>query len=100
MPARRGRTQRAQALRRSVRRVVPRCGAWGLWPGPELARQPAHPRRRDLRSGLPNEIVFPGWFDAREQIVGWAQRKDGLNGATTGKMILRLNTWEQFERSR
>jgi hypothetical protein len=49
---------------------------------------------------MANEIAFPGWFDAREQIVGWAQRKDGLNGATTGKMTRRLHTWEQFKRSR
>ena len=49
---------------------------------------------------MANENAFPGWFDAREQIVGWAQRKDGLSGATTGKMTRRLHTWEQFKRSR
>jgi hypothetical protein len=49
---------------------------------------------------MANEIVFPGWFDAREQIVAFAQRKDGLNGATTGRMTRRLHTWEQFKRSR
>jgi hypothetical protein len=49
---------------------------------------------------MSTEIAFPGWFDAREQIVGWAQGKDGLNGATTGKMTRRLRTWEQFKRSR
>jgi peptidoglycan hydrolase-like protein with peptidoglycan-binding domain len=49
---------------------------------------------------MANEIAFPGWFDAREQVVGWAQRKDGLNAPTTGRMTRRLHTWEQFKRSR
>ena len=49
---------------------------------------------------ISTEIAFPGWFDAREQIVGFAQKKDGLNGATTGPMTRRLHTWEQFKRSR
>jgi peptidoglycan hydrolase-like protein with peptidoglycan-binding domain len=49
---------------------------------------------------MANEIAFPGWFDAREQIVGFAQKKSGLNGATTGEMTRRLHTWEQFKRSR
>jgi peptidoglycan hydrolase-like protein with peptidoglycan-binding domain len=49
---------------------------------------------------LANEIAFPGWFDAREQIVAFAQRKNGLNGATTGPMTRRLRTWERFKRSR
>ncbi len=30
---------------------------------------------------IATEIAFPGWFDAREQIVAFAQRKNGLNGA-------------------
>jgi peptidoglycan hydrolase-like protein with peptidoglycan-binding domain len=45
---------------------------------------------------MANEIAFPGWFDAREQIVAFAQRKNGLNGATTGRMTRRLHTWEQY----
>jgi peptidoglycan hydrolase-like protein with peptidoglycan-binding domain len=49
---------------------------------------------------MATETAFPGWFDAREQIVGWAQGKDGLNGATTGSMTRRIRTWEQFKRSR
>jgi peptidoglycan hydrolase-like protein with peptidoglycan-binding domain len=49
---------------------------------------------------MANEIAFPGWFDAREQIVAFAQRKNGLNGATTGRMTRRLHTWEQYKRSR
>jgi peptidoglycan hydrolase-like protein with peptidoglycan-binding domain len=49
---------------------------------------------------MANEIAFPGWFDAREQIVAFAQRKDGLNSATTGRMTRRLHTWEQYKRSR
>jgi peptidoglycan hydrolase-like protein with peptidoglycan-binding domain len=49
---------------------------------------------------MANEIAFPGWFDAREQIVAFAQRKNGLNGATSGMMTRRLHTWEQFKRSR
>jgi len=32
--------------------------------------------------------------------VAWAQRKDGLNGATTGRMTRRLQTWERYKRSR
>jgi hypothetical protein len=49
---------------------------------------------------IANEIAFPGWFDAREQIVAFAQRKNGLDGATTGRMTRRLRTWERFKRSR
>jgi len=49
---------------------------------------------------MANEIAFPGWFDAREQVVGWAQKKNGLNGATSGEMKRKLRTWEQFKRSR
>lgn len=49
---------------------------------------------------MANEIAFPGWFDTREQVVAWAQRKNGLNGATTGPMTRRLQTWERFKRSR
>ena len=49
---------------------------------------------------IATEIAFPGWFDAREQIVAFAQRKSGLNGATIGRMTRRLRTWEQFKRSR
>jgi peptidoglycan hydrolase-like protein with peptidoglycan-binding domain len=49
---------------------------------------------------ISTEIAFPGNFDAREQVVGFAQGKDGLNGATTGAMTRKLRTWEQFKRSR
>jgi peptidoglycan hydrolase-like protein with peptidoglycan-binding domain len=49
---------------------------------------------------ISTEIAFPGNFDAREQIVAFAQKKNGLNGATTGEMKRRLRTWEQFKRSR
>jgi peptidoglycan hydrolase-like protein with peptidoglycan-binding domain len=48
---------------------------------------------------MANEIAFPGWFDMREQVVAWAQRKDGLNGATAGRMTRKLHTWEQYRRS-
>jgi len=47
---------------------------------------------------MADEIAFPGWFDMREQVVGYAQRKDGLNGATVGAMTRPLHTWEQFKR--
>jgi putative peptidoglycan binding protein len=49
---------------------------------------------------MANEIAFPGWFDTREQVVAWAQHKNGLNGATTGRMTRRTRTWEQFKRAR
>jgi peptidoglycan hydrolase-like protein with peptidoglycan-binding domain len=50
---------------------------------------------------MANEIAFPGWFDMREQVVAWAQRKDGLSGATTGPMTRRhIQTWERYKRSR
>ena len=49
---------------------------------------------------MANEIAFPGWFDMQEQVVAWAQKKNGLNGATTGPMKRKLRTWEQFKRSR
>jgi len=47
---------------------------------------------------MANEIAFPGWFDMREQVVAWAQRKSGLNGATTGRMTRKLRTWERYRR--
>ena len=49
---------------------------------------------------IATETAFPGWFDAREQVVAFAQRKDGLNGAVAGRMTRALRTWEQFKRSR
>ena len=49
---------------------------------------------------MANEIAFPGWFDMREQVVGWAQRKSGLDGAVTGPMTRKLQTWERYKRSR
>jgi peptidoglycan hydrolase-like protein with peptidoglycan-binding domain len=49
---------------------------------------------------LANEIAFPGWFDMREQVVGWAQRKSGLDAAVVGPMTRgRLVTWERYRRS-
>jgi peptidoglycan hydrolase-like protein with peptidoglycan-binding domain len=49
---------------------------------------------------MATENAFPGNFDAREQVVAFAQKKDGLSGASTGPMPRRLRTWEQFKRSR
>jgi hypothetical protein len=49
---------------------------------------------------MADEIAFPGWFDMREQVVDFAQRKDGLNGATAGRMTRRLQTWEHYKQSR
>jgi peptidoglycan hydrolase-like protein with peptidoglycan-binding domain len=79
---------------RSLRRVG--FAAWYRnWPGNEHIHAVAI-----SDPDMANEIAFPGWFDAREQIVAFAQRKDGLSGATTGPMPRRLHTWEQFKRSR
>ena len=86
---------------RSVRRIVRslrRVGfaAWYRnWPGNRHIHAVAI-----SDPDMANEIAFPGWFDMREQVVGWAQRKSGLNGATTGRMTRRLQTWERFRRSR
>ena len=49
---------------------------------------------------MANEIAFPGWFDMREQVVGWAQKKNGLNGATTGPMTRHAPHLGAFKRSR
>ncbi len=50
---------------------------------------------------MATEIAFPGNFDMREQIVAWAQKKDGLSAATAGPMVRGgLQTWERFKRSR
>ena len=79
---------------RSLRRVG--FAAWDRnWPGNRHIHAVAI-----SDPDMANEIAFPGWFDAREQIVAFAQRKDGLSGATTGRMPRRLHTWEQFKRSR
>jgi hypothetical protein len=87
---------------RSVKRVVRslrRVGfaAWYRnWPGNRHIHAVAM-----SDPDIANEIAFPGWFDAREQIVAFAQRKNGLNGATTGRMTRkRLQTWERYKRSR
>jgi hypothetical protein len=85
---------------RSVKRVVRSLRRVGF------AAWYRRPRNRHIHAvaisdpDMADEIAFPGWFDTREQIVGWAQRNDGLNGATTGKMTRRLHTWERYKRSR
>ncbi len=86
---------------RSIKRVVRslrRVGfaAWYRnWPGNRHIHAVA-----TSDPDIATEIAFPGWFDAREQIVAYAQRKNGLNGATTGPMTRGLRTWERFKRSR
>jgi peptidoglycan hydrolase-like protein with peptidoglycan-binding domain len=86
---------------RSIKRVVRslrRVGfaAWFRnWPGNQHIHAVAI-----SDPDMANEIAFPGWFDAREQIVAFAQRKNGLNSATTGPMPRRLHTREQYKRSR
>lgn len=47
---------------------------------------------------MATETAFPGWFDMREQVVDWAQGKDGLNGAVAGPMTRKLRTWEGYQR--
>jgi peptidoglycan hydrolase-like protein with peptidoglycan-binding domain len=47
---------------------------------------------------MATEIAFPGWFDMREQVVGFAQGKDGSNGAVVGAMTDPLTTWEGYKR--
>ena len=79
---------------RSLRRVG--FAAWYRnWPGNQHIHAVAI-----SDPDIATETAFPGWFDAREQIVAYAQRKNGLNGATTGPMPRRLRTWERFKRSR
>jgi peptidoglycan hydrolase-like protein with peptidoglycan-binding domain len=86
---------------RTVKRVVRKLKRVGFaawfrnWPGNQHIHAVAI-----SDPDISTEIAFPGWFDAREQIVGFAQKKNGLNGATTGEMTRRLHTWEQFKRSR
>jgi peptidoglycan hydrolase-like protein with peptidoglycan-binding domain len=86
---------------RSVKRVVRslrRVGfaAWYRnWPGNQHIHAIAV-----SDPDMATENAFPGWFDAREQIVAFAQKKDGLSGATTGVMTRPLRTWEQYKRSR
>lgn len=47
---------------------------------------------------MATETAFPGWFDMREQVVDYAQGKDGTSGAVTGPMTHKLRTWEQYKR--
>jgi peptidoglycan hydrolase-like protein with peptidoglycan-binding domain len=47
---------------------------------------------------MATEIAFPGWFDMREQVVGFAQGKDGTDGAVVGAMTHPLTTWEGYKR--
>lgn len=79
---------------RSMRRVG--FAAWFRnWPGNEHIHAIAI-----SDPDLATETAFPGWFDAREQVVAWAQRKSGLDGAVTGPMTRKLQTWERYKRSR
>lgn len=49
---------------------------------------------------MATETVFPGVFDMREQIVAWAQGKDGLSGAVVAPMTInQLQTWERYKRT-
>ncbi len=86
---------------RTVKRVVRKLRKVGFaawfrnWPGNEHIHAVAI-----SDPDMANEIAFPGWFDMREQVVAWAQRKDGLIGASTGPMTRTLRTWEQFRRGR
>lgn len=48
---------------------------------------------------MATETAFPGWFDMREQVVDWAQGKNGLHGAVTGPMTRPLMTWERYKRT-
>lgn len=47
---------------------------------------------------MATETAFPGWFDMREQVVDFAQGKDGTSGAVTGPMTHPLRTWEAYKR--
>jgi peptidoglycan hydrolase-like protein with peptidoglycan-binding domain len=48
---------------------------------------------------MADEIAFPGWFDMREQVVDWAQGKNGLHTAVAGPMKRPLMTWEHYKRT-
>jgi peptidoglycan hydrolase-like protein with peptidoglycan-binding domain len=48
---------------------------------------------------MATETAFPGWFDMREQVVDWAQGKNGLHTAVTGPMTRPLMTWERYKRT-
>jgi hypothetical protein len=86
---------------RSIKRVVRALRKVGFaawfrnWPGNQHIHAVAI-----SDPDMADEIAFPGWFDMREQVVGWAQKKDGLNGAVTGPMKRKLHTWEQYRRAR
>lgn len=47
---------------------------------------------------MATETAFPGWFDMREQVVAFAQGKDGTSGAVAGAMTHPLTTWEGYKR--
>jgi peptidoglycan hydrolase-like protein with peptidoglycan-binding domain len=49
---------------------------------------------------MATETVFPGVFDMREQIVGWAQGKDGVSAAVMAPMTIdQPQTWERYKRT-
>ena len=49
---------------------------------------------------MSTETVFPSVLDARDQVVAWAQGKDGRSSATVDPMTIdQLNTWERYKRS-
>ncbi len=85
---------------RSIKRVVRALRTVGFaawfrnWPGNEHIHAVAI-----SDPDMADEIAFPGWFDMREQVVGWAQRKSGLDGAVTGPMTRKLQTWERYRRA-
>lgn len=49
---------------------------------------------------MATETVFSGVFDMREQIVGWAQGKDGVSAAVMAPMTIdQPQTWERYKRT-
>ena len=50
---------------------------------------------------MATETVFPRVLDTREQVVAYAQGKNGLTAAAVGPMTIdSLPTWERYKRSR
>ena len=49
---------------------------------------------------MATEAAFPGQFDMREQVVAWAQGRDGLSAAVVAPMTREpLQTWEAYKRA-
>ena len=48
---------------------------------------------------MADEIAFPGWFDSASRSSAGPSARSGLDGAVSGPMTRKLQTWERYRRA-